>query len=457
MDRPPSTSHRRPSLDPKRRGAIALLALSLAPLSLAALTSTGCDKLLKKDKEKTSHADDDDDDDDAPRKKKKAKGEPSSDASASAAAAPSASAPAPAGGNGPSVTIPAGTLRAGHACGGVPRVTDEELVWPSVPMSEFSIDVYPYPNDPSQAARTGVTQAEASSLCQARGKRLCTELEWERACKGSDNKTFEYGSQYNKDACKPLATNMPDARAKCVSDVGVKDMHGLVFEWTSSDWGRGKSGLATVRGSSGASNIVHERCAAGEGRAPGTSSNDIGFRCCAGPTNPAVVDLKLEKQAPLTEDPSVDATLAANMLKAMPKDHQSVDNATVKFDKIWRWHPRDNEELIVGRWVGRSNKGTTWAELAVFKVCGDTPARIANMPGPVGKVGDPTVGTNLEKATASGDTKTDSGKITLSYWYGSVKIEAPPFVKPGNSLPDDASAPAIRPSVKVRPQIKVGR
>jgi hypothetical protein len=125
------------------------------------------------------------------------------------------------------------------------------------------------------------------------------------------------------------------------------------------------------------------------------------------------------------------------MLKAMPKDHQTVEGATVKFDKIWRWHPRDNEELLVGRWAGRSNKGTTWGELVVFKVCGDAPARIASMKGPVGKLGDPTVGTNLERATSAVETKTDKGNVTLSYWYGSVKIEDPPFVKPGSSLPDD--------------------
>jgi len=415
--------------------------------------SAGCDKLLKHDKAKSSD-DDDDDDTSSKKKKKKSADDSAASASASASTAPSASASAAAAtGGGPMIVIPTGTLRAGSACGAVPRVTDEELVWPSIPMNEFSIDVYPYPNDPSQPARTNVSQTEASTLCQAQHKRLCSELEWERGCKGAENKTFEYGIQYQKDACKLLSTLMPNARAKCTSDFGVKDTHGLVYEWTSSDWGRGKSGLVATRGSGEAGNIVRERCASGQGRAAGDTSKLVGFRCCSGPENSPVVDLKLERQAPITEDPSIDPTLAAAMLKAMPKDHQTVDNATVKFDKLWRWHPRDNEELLIGRWAGRSTKGTTWFELTVFKVCGDAPARIASMKGPVAKIGGPTVGTNLERASATIETKADKGSITMSYWYGSVKLDEPPFVKPGNSLPDDDGKITIRPET-MRPHIR---
>ena len=436
-----------------------LRVLLVLTLLASGVGATGCDKLFKKTSDKS--ADEDEDDAKSSKKKKKKSDDEDSDkkpaasASASAAAAPSATT-APEAGAGPMVVVRAGVLKAGHSCGAVPRVTDEELVWPNVPMNEFSIDVFPYPNDPSQAARTGVTQSEARTLCQARGKRLCSELEWEKGCKGVESKTFEYGNQYNKDACKMLASFMPNARAKCVSDFGVKDTHGLVFEWTSSDWGRGKSSLVTVRGSSGPGNVVRERCASGVGRAAGESTKDIGFRCCSGAENPAVVDLKLVKQAPLTEDPSIDPVLADAMLRAMPKDHQSVDNATVKFDKLWRWHPRDNEELLVGRWSGRSKKGTPWAEVAVFKACGDTPARIASMKGPVGKLGDPTVGTNLEKVSVTAETKSDKGALTMSYWYGSVRIVDPAFVKAGNSLPDDDTKPSVRPDV-LRPGLKIRR
>ena len=51
----------------------------------------------------------------------------------------------------------------------------------------FISDQYEYPNvekksDGTRVAPvTGVTYAQARATCKARGKRLCTALEWERA------------------------------------------------------------------------------------------------------------------------------------------------------------------------------------------------------------------------------------------------------------------------------------
>src|SRR5687768_13083302 len=56
------------------------------------------------------------------------------------------------------VTIPAGALKAGTPCGGVPRITNEELVGESIQMGEFAIDVLPYPNDPTKPMRTDVSR-----------------------------------------------------------------------------------------------------------------------------------------------------------------------------------------------------------------------------------------------------------------------------------------------------------
>jgi len=119
----------------------------------------------------------------------------------SAAAAPTATSAAGAGEESQVVSIPAGKLVAGTACGDHPRVPAEELAGESIELGAFTIDAYPYPNDPSKPPMTGVTQDEARQLCEARGRRLCTELEWERACKGPSNTRYEYGDRFDPKVC----------------------------------------------------------------------------------------------------------------------------------------------------------------------------------------------------------------------------------------------------------------
>jgi formylglycine-generating enzyme len=385
---------------------------------------------------------------------KRGEDKPSTGQAGVASGAASAASPAAAG---PQVKIAAGTLKAGTPWGGTPRITTEELVGESITMGEFTIDVLPYPNDPTKPVRVDVSRDEAAALCVEAGKRLCTELEWERACKGPSNTTFEYGQAWSNTHCKPAADLLPDKRPKCVSGFGVKDLHGLVFEWTSSAWGRGTSGdLATVRGGPGTAGVLQARCANGQSREPSSKGKDVGFRCCSGPANPAAVGVTLQRQAPMVEEPSVEAGLATAMLKAMPADHRSLANVDVGFDKVWRWHPRDNEELLIGRWTGKpkDNKGA-FHELAVFKVCGNAPALIARMRGPAAKVQSPGAGGDAQKVSAAVGTGTDSGDVKLSYWYGSVNVENPSWLKAGNSVdvadkPDKPVTKVLRPRLKPR-------
>ena len=346
------------------------------------------------------------------------------------------------------VTVPAGTLRAGASCGAVPRVTDEELVFPSIAMNEFSIDVYPYPNDPAQQPKTGVTRDEAAKLCSDAGKRLCSELEWERACKSNDNLTFEYGASYDKDACATPAGLMPGKRSKCTSSFGVADMHGLGFEWTSSAWGRGSgASLATVRGWKGSSNVVRERCASGAGRDPQKSGAEVGFRCCSGAENAAVVDLALVKQSTLTADDRVDVNLARDLMKAMPQDHQTIEGVSVSFDKVWRWHPRDNEELVVARWAGKGGRASAFYEIAVFKICGGVPGRVARIRGPVEKLERlRELDGARDKLVFDVSTDKDRGEVKLTYWYGSVTVTQPDWIKEGNQI---KAASTVRPRLPV--------
>lgn len=435
--------------------------LSLAPLFLlvaGAWALSGCDAISKLSGKGEATAESDDED--TPKKKKKSKKSDEAEEAPSASAAATAEAPvAPpsdAAAGGPMVTIPAGSFKAGSACAGVPRVTDEELVHAQVALGEFQIDVHPYPNDPTQAAKTNVSREEAEGLCKERGKRLCSELEWERACKGPEQTAFPYGAAYSTSACAASAALVPGQRAKCQSNFGMKDPFGLAYEWTSSSWGRGKgAGLATVRGYTGQSNVVRERCASGAGRDPATRNADIGFRCCSGPQNGAEVDLSPVRRPVLEKDASVSGSFSADLLRAMQPDHRSIEGVDLAFDQVWRWHPRDNEELVVARWVGRPKKGKPFYELAVFKLCGNAPTRVAHMRGPVGEIEPPATTSSSEKITAKLRTEGDRGELEITYWYGSVKFKEPPFVKAGNKLEaaEETVDPAASASATGRPRI----
>ena len=227
------------------------------------------------------------------------------------------------------MVIPAGTLLAGSSCDATPRITNEELPGTSVQLGEFNIDTYPYPNDPTKAPVTNVSRDEAAQMCASAGKRLCTELEWERACKGGSNQEYEYGKTFTAASCATVAAGAaPGAgsmgsRAQCASSFGVHDMHGLVFEWTDSNWGRGTSGgLVTTRGGYGPNGELASRCANGQGRAPLEKAAVVGFRCCSGAKNTADVNITNTKQPALVEEPSVDAALNTRLLAALPKEQR---------------------------------------------------------------------------------------------------------------------------------------
>src|SRR5262245_42921851 len=87
------------------------------------------------------------------------------------------------------IWIPPGVLIAGTPLDALPRVADEEMAGEQVVMHGFYIDVFPYPDEAGAIPTTSISQADASHLCAAQNKRLCTELELERACKGPSNTT----------------------------------------------------------------------------------------------------------------------------------------------------------------------------------------------------------------------------------------------------------------------------
>jgi hypothetical protein len=366
----------------------------------------------------------------------------SSEPAGSSSAAASSSAPVA---GGATVAIPAGTLIAGASCDATPRVTNEELPGTSIQLGDFSIDAYPYPNDPSKAPVTNVSRDEAAQMCSAAGKRLCTELEWERACKGGSNQEYEYGKTFTAATCATVAAGAaPGAgtmgsRAACVSTYGVHDMHGLVWEWTDSNWGRGTSGgLVTTRGGYGPNGELQSRCANGQGRAPLEKAAIVGFRCCSGPKNTADVNITNTKQPALVEEPSVDAALNTRLLNALPKDLHTGANATAAFEKIFRWHPRPNEEILLARWVAKPN-GALFRPMA-FKICGNQTHLLAQPRGAVDKAQNPATGADPQKSSTHIGLGANEGDLVFNYVFGRVGIEQPAFVKGNAGV--DAGAPA---------------
>jgi hypothetical protein len=260
------------------------------------------------------------------------------------------------------VWIPPGKLISGALWTQVPRVADAELPGDAFELTGFHVDLYLHPNEAGALPTTSVSRDEAERLCGESGKRLCTELELERACKGPDNWIYPYGNEYQAERCetgKAGDSLTPNGfHGLCTSAFGVADVHGSVWSWTSSDYGRGTEGLVTLKGGNGSHGELVGRCAHVASRKPQEKANHVGFRCCLGPRNSAEVKLVVERGAPLRYRPDDAAhrllfEQAIHRLEAAGEGTTSDPNATNEgpvpklfvVERIWLWHPLGNEEL----------------------------------------------------------------------------------------------------------------
>ncbi len=132
-----------------------------------------------------------------------------------------------------------------------------------------------------------ITFNEGQRLCADRGKRLCSEKEWEKACKGPDTFSYAYGDTFQADACPASGWFPPfyavddyskaDGFSTCVSGFGVVGLSGGVLEWTKTKRGE----KLIVKGGAIGNEDTGTRCAGRDGRAPNFSHASIGTRCCA--------------------------------------------------------------------------------------------------------------------------------------------------------------------------------
>jgi hypothetical protein len=180
---------------------------------------------------------------------------------------------------GESSHIPVGSFLAGSRPGDPGRRPEIEPRQTSVQLGPFRIDRLPYPNDPNEPARLGMSRDAAVRACAERDGRLCTELEWERACKGPESSTYATGPEWNA-ACETDPKTCPNG-----FDLFAM---GSLLEWTSSDVvpprGETKPAGAVVRGATADVPGAQRRCARRVTRDE-IDTAQVGFRCCYGAPN----------------------------------------------------------------------------------------------------------------------------------------------------------------------------
>jgi serine/threonine protein kinase len=156
----------------------------------------------------------------------------------------------------------------------------------------FYIDRFEYPNrlkDADGQDQLPVAKANwqsASDACSEQGKRLCTEQEWEKACKGPGNWIYSYGDTYDQDMCGGGVDEKYSIgeRDTCVSGYGVWGMSGGPREWTNTE--AGSSGKRqVVKGGMRSNNERGSRCAFSVDESASYADSTLSFRCCLSVTS----------------------------------------------------------------------------------------------------------------------------------------------------------------------------
>ena len=141
-----------------------------------------------------------------------------------------------------------------------------------------------------------VTWREADAYCRWRGKRLPTEAEWERACRGGlESKKYPWGDS-DADETKAHFDSVKGPKRVCsyeTNGFGLCDMAGNVWEWTADLYAKGyyrdapaenptgadSGSYRVLRGGSWADVPKFLTCAYRSFARPEERSPNIGFRC----------------------------------------------------------------------------------------------------------------------------------------------------------------------------------
>jgi formylglycine-generating enzyme required for sulfatase activity len=174
------------------------------------------------------------------------------------------------------------------------------------------MDRYEAPNVRGEVPLALQTAQDGEAWCASRGKRLCYEDEWVRACQGPRGRRFPYGDVHREGACNDdrpwitvrwkalakwpadpavteatrlLQADMSGARAECVSAEGVYDLTGNVAEWVRRSGPAPHAGYEFVlKGCywAGCYRDPAPTCTFTNAAHPGTfRTYEAGFRCCS--------------------------------------------------------------------------------------------------------------------------------------------------------------------------------
>jgi formylglycine-generating enzyme required for sulfatase activity len=135
---------------------------------------------------------------------------------------------------------------------------------------------------------------DATRQCEAQGKRVCLESEWNFACEGEEMRPYPYGWKRDPEACNADRTDIyrgdgklrdlrvgADEKPRCVSPFGVHNLSGNLEEFTTIDASAGTSAPRPAmkgaywqpsRNHCRAAQTAHDRFYKG---------TETGFRCCS--------------------------------------------------------------------------------------------------------------------------------------------------------------------------------
>lgn len=153
----------------------------------------------------------------------------------------------------------------------------------------------------------GVTWYGAQAYCDALGRRLPTEAEWEYAARGSDGTLYPWGNVWNDAAANVRGSNVNDdgvviaspqpvgGHGAYASRDGIRDLAGNAAEWVAdwytADWylqlspnaitdtGPETGTEKVIRGGSWDDPAFFARSVQRGHMPPGEVSNTVGFRC----------------------------------------------------------------------------------------------------------------------------------------------------------------------------------